>query len=248
MRNILLKLSFCGTNYHGWQVQDYADTVQGFVENALSKIFSQKIRVNGCSRTDAGVHANEFFCNFKTENPMPCDKIIKALNGNLPFDISVLGCFDVAESFHARYDCEKKEYIYKIWNTEIRNPFFEKTHLHYKYILDEKILNEASKSFLGTHDFAGFCSVGSQVESTVRTVKDIGVERQGDEVIFHITADGFLYNMVRIITGTLLYVAQGKIQADDLSDIIESRDRNRAGITAPAHGLYLNKVSYGVNL
>ncbi|NLB36304.1 MAG: tRNA pseudouridine(38-40) synthase TruA [Clostridiales bacterium] len=244
MRNLLLTLCFDGTAYHGWQVQKNAVTVQQTFQDAVERVIGSRENVTGCSRTDSGVHANMFCCNIKTESSIPSESFVAALNANLPLNIAVTGCREVPASFHARYSCISKEYIYKILNTKIRNPFCENRCLHYPYPLNEKQLDVAAKGFLGTHDFCGFSSAGSAVEDTVRTVIGSEVFRINDEVIFRVEANGFLYNMVRIMAGTLISVAQGKIEATEIPDIVKSCDRNRAGITAPAHGLYLNKVNY----
>lgn len=245
MRNLLLTLSFDGTEYCGWQIQPNGDTVQQRIQDACSLINGEKTTVTGCSRTDSGVHANNFCCTFKTEKKISCEKFIYALNGNLPDDIAVKSCREVPESFHPRYDCTKKEYIYRIWNSRLKNPFEYKYSLQYKRPLDEKLLDEAAKKFIGTYDFKGFCSAGSSVDSTVRTIYDASVRRDGDMIVFSVCGNGFLYNMVRIITGTLLAVAENKIDKDDIEKIILSGDRDKAGITAPAKGLFLNKVYYG---
>ncbi|MCR4924893.1 MAG: tRNA pseudouridine(38-40) synthase TruA [Clostridiales bacterium] len=244
MRNILLTLKYDGTNYHGWQIQPNAITVQQVLQQAVKLIVKDTDNIIGCSRTDSGVHANMYCCNFKTESEIETEKLKDALNANIPDDIAVVSAVEVADDFHSRYDCKEKEYIYRIWNSAVINPFEYKYTLQYKYPLDEKLLDKASKAFLGEHDFKGFCSVGSTVESTVRTVFDSQVTRQGDMVTFKVSANGFLYNMVRIMAGTLLYVAQGKIKAEDLPDIIKSGERERAGITAAPQGLFLNKVVY----
>lgn len=244
MRNLLLTLSYMGTNYHGWQVQPNGVTVQEKLQEALRNVLQCETSVTGCSRTDSGVHAEMFCCNIKTENKIPCDKLVMALNANLPYDIAVNDCREVGESFHARYDCKGKEYVYRIWNSRVRNPFYHGRTLYYPYKLDSEKMNETAKFFLGTHDFGGFCSVGSSVKTTERTVTRAQVERDGDIVTFRVAADGFLYNMVRIMVGTLLEVSQGKIAAEDLPGIIESKNRERAGFTAAPEGLYLHRVDY----
>lgn len=245
MRNLLLTLSFDGTNYCGWQIQPNGDTVQQRIQDACSIINGAATTVTGCSRTDSGVHANNFCCTFKTLKDISCEKFIYALNGNLPDDIAVKSCSDVPESFHPRYDCTKKEYIYKIYNSRFKDPFEYKYSLQYKRPIDENLLDEAAKKFIGTYDFKGFCSAGSSVDSTVRTIYNADVKRHGDIIVFSVCGNGFLYNMVRIMTGTLLAVAENKISKDDIENIILSGDRNKAGITAPAKGLFLNKVYYG---
>lgn len=244
MRNLLLTISFDGTNYHGWQVQDNAVTVQQTLQDALEKICSSRDNIVGCSRTDAGVHANMYCCNMRTENPIECKRLVGALNAILPRDISALDCKEVDYGFHARYDCKSKEYIYKIWNSPNKNPFNFNHSLHYKYPLDEKFLSEQAKAYIGTHHFDSFCAAGSSVEDTERTVMNAAVEREGDTVIFRVEADGFLYNMVRIMAGTLIDISRGRIPADSIEQIIEARNRFAAGYTAPARGLFLNKIHY----
>ncbi len=244
MRNLLLTISFDGTAYHGWQVQENAVTVQQTLQDALEKICSNRDNVVGCSRTDSGVHANMYCCNVRTESTVACDRLVTALNAVMPRDIAALDCREVDFDFHARYDCKSKEYIYKIWNSPNKNPFLYNHTLHYKYPLDAEFLSQQAKDFIGTHDFSAFCAAGSSVEDTVRTVMNASVEREGDMVIFRVEADGFLYNMVRIMTGTLLDIAKGKIPADSIPQIIDSGSRFAAGYTAPARGLYLNNINY----
>ena len=244
MRNLLLTISFDGTAYHGWQVQENAVTVQQTLQDAMEHICSKRDNVVGCSRTDAGVHANMYCCNIRTESAIGCEKLVGALNAVLPRDIAALDCKEVDYDFHARYDCKSKEYIYKIWNSPNKNPFLYNYSLHYKYPLDENFLSRQAEAFTGTHYFDAFCAAGSSVEDTRRTVKNACVERDGDMVIFRVEADGFLYNMVRIMTGTLIDISRKKIPADSIEQIILSKNRSVAGYTAPAHGLYLNKIHY----
>lgn len=244
MRNLLLTISFDGSNYHGWQVQENAVTVQQTLQDALERILQRRDNITGCSRTDAGVHANMYCCNIRTESSIECKKLVTALNAVLPDDISVLDCREVDFEFHARYDCVSKEYIYKIWNSASKNPFLYKYSYQHKYLLDEEFLNRQAKQFIGTCDFSAFCAAGSSVEDTVRTVKNAEVYREGDMVIFRVEADGFLYNMVRIMVGTLLDISAGKIPPDTINSILLSKDRSRAGITAKPEGLFLNKINY----
>ncbi|MBR5273133.1 MAG: tRNA pseudouridine(38-40) synthase TruA [Clostridia bacterium] len=244
MRNILLTLKYDGTNYHGWQIQENAVTVQQVLADAIEKITKQKIMPTGCSRTDSGVHANMFCCNFKSDITLPDKEIIKALNGNLPFDVVVTDCMTVNDDFHARYDCKSKEYIYRIVASPVRNPFLENYAIHYKYPLNIDDMNYAAKQLIGTHDFSAFCSVGSNVQSTERQIFNAEFSKKDDLVTFSIEGDGFLYNMVRIIVGTMLYVSQGKIKKEDIHNIILSKNRENAGPTAPAKALFLNKVNY----
>ena len=244
MRNLLLTISFDGSAYHGWQVQDNAVTVQQTLQDALEHICGKRDNIVGCSRTDAGVHANMYCCNLRTESAIDCKKLVGALNAVLPRDIAAMDCREVDYEFHARYDCKSKEYIYKIWNSPNKNPFLYNYSLHYKYPLDEKFLDSQAKAFIGTHHFDSFCAAGSSVAYTERTVKNASVERDGDMVIFRVEADGFLYNMVRIMTGTLIDISRGKIPADSIGGIIDAKNRFAAGHTAPANGLYLNKIFY----
>ena len=246
-RNIMLTLSYDGSGYHGWQLQDNADTVQGQLMKAVERITGTVPKLHGCSRTDSGVHANMFCCNFKTDCTTECRKLMRGLNAVLPDSISVTACNEVHESFHSRFDCKGKEYIYKIWNSEAKNPFLKNLALHYPYKLDADMLNSQAKAFVGTYDFSAFCSSGTDVQDKTRTVYSCGVRREGDLVIFSVRGDGFLYNMVRIMVGTLLDISSGKIERDTVRDIILSKDRNRSGITARAEGLYLNKVFYSEN-
>ena len=244
MNNFLLEISYNGACYHGWQVQDNAVTVQEKLQDAIESVFKTREDIKGCSRTDAGVHANSFFCNFKTEKYISPDKIPSALNANLPLDISVISCKEVLLDFHARYDCKGKEYVYKIWNAQERNPFLNKLSYHYKYNIDARLLNNEAKSFVGVHDFSAFCASGSSVDDKVREIYSFNVERNGDEVLFTVSGNGFLYNMVRIMVGTLLDVSSGKIERNSIKEIIESKDRKNAGFTVPGDGLYLNRVYY----
>lgn len=244
MRNLLLTISFDGTAYHGWQVQENAVTVQQTLQDALEHICSKRDNIVGCSRTDAGVHANMYCCNVRTESPIECRKLVGALNAVLPEDIAALDCIEVDYDFHARYDCKSKEYIYRIWNSPNKNPFLYNYSLHYKYPLDAEFLDRQAKAFIGTHKFDSFCAAGSSVEDTERTVMNAAVERDGDTVIFRVEANGFLYNMVRIMVGTLIDISRGKIPADSIDKIIQAENRSAAGYTAPAHGLYLNKINY----
>lgn len=244
MRNLLLTISYDGSNYHGWQIQNNAITVQEVFQKAVEKVFCKKLDIKGCSRTDSGVHANMYCLSLKTDMNISNESVIRALNTYLPKDIAVNCCEEMDDEFHARYNVKTKEYIYKLYNGKIRNPFLEKYAFQYRYPIDAEYLNKEAKAFVGTFDYSGFCSAHSGVEDTVRTVKDFQVWREDDMVYFKVEADGFLYNMVRIMVGTLLFVSEGKIKEGELRDVILSKNRKRAGKTAPAQGLYLNKVNY----
>lgn len=244
-RNILIILSYDGSRYHGWQVQKNALTVQEVFQNALEKIINEKVDIKGCSRTDTGVHANMYAVNFKTSSKIRCENIVYALNRFLPKDIAAIKSSGVPLDFHARYSCKGKEYIYKIWNNKIRNPFINNRALHYWYPLDENYLNSAAQMFIGSHDFTSFATLDKrETKNMIRNIEKFNVYRNGDMVEFKVKADGFLYNMVRIMSGTLLRIAQNKIKPEDIPRIIESKNRKNAGPTAPPEGLYLNKVFY----
>lgn len=244
MKNILLTLRYDGTNYHGWQVQPNAVTVQSRLQDALEQILGVREKVTGCSRTDAYVHADMFCCNLRTQKEIAPEKLQTALNAVLPRDIAVLSAREVPMEFHARYDCVGKSYRYLILNRAVRDPFFENRALHYPWALDAEVLNREAQNFLGTHDFSAFCASKSAVEDKVRVIRTCSVTRNGDLVEFRVTGNGFLYNMVRIMVGTLLDVQCGKIPCGEIPNLLSGRDRTRAGVTAPPHGLYLHKVYY----
>lgn len=244
MRNLLFRIAYKGGAYHGWQVQKNGISVQEKIQDAIEKVVGKRENIVGCSRTDTGVHAEEYFFNMRTESELVTWRFPGALNANLPYDISVLNCYDVDYDFHARYDCLSKEYRYVIWNNCERNPFYEGLSLHYRRPLNEKSLQTQANYFLGKHDFSAFCSANSQIKNTERNVKKFEVNRLGDELTLSVEADGFLYNMVRIMVGTLLRIEEGKIEKDSIPAIIKSKDRSLAGLTVPAQGLFLNKVVY----
>ena len=250
---LLIKFSYRGTAYSGYQIQNNAPTVQQKINEAALAIFGRACDITGCSRTDSGVHANEFCATvtFKgtdsIETGIPLKNIPLALGAHLPNDISVREALWVDSSFHPRYDVKYKEYLYRIWNRPEKNPFIPDMCFHYPhYIEDEKLadLNEAAKNFCGKYDFIAYMSKGGNDKDTVRDVKYASVTRNGDFVEFRVAADGFLYNMVRIMVGTLIYVAEKKIAPSDIIKITESLDRKNTGFTAPACGLFLNKVVY----
>lgn len=245
MRNLLLTLCYDGREFHGWQIQKNALSVQQVLQDSLTKIIGESWDVKGCSRTDSGVHANMYCACVKTEHPIEAKRLKAALNRYLPKAVAVSDCTEMPLEFHPRYSCTGKQYVYKIWNAEVRNPFLEGYALHYRYNLDTELLNKAAQSYVGKHDFTSFCTLDNRTPGDfTRTVKMFSVEKDGNNVYMTVQADGFLYNMVRIMVGTLLRVAQGKIKPDEIEKIIESKCRKNAGPTAPACGLYLNKVFY----
>ncbi|NLK70558.1 MAG: tRNA pseudouridine(38-40) synthase TruA [Clostridiales bacterium] len=244
MRNLKVMMAYRGTNYHGFQKQKNAITVQEVVEKQVSSVLNEEVEIIGCSRTDAGVHANQYCFSVMTNSNIPSGSFIKGVNSRLPNDISILSCEDVPLDFHARYSCKAKEYIYKIHNSESKNPFATDLEYHYKRPIDVELLRKAAQNFVGTHDFKSFCSIDSDKINTIRTIHKFVLEISGDSIIMLVKGDGFLYNMIRIIVGTLIWVNEGKINADDIPDIIKARNRAYAGKTAQAHGLYLNRVYY----
>ncbi|WP_099204792.1 tRNA pseudouridine(38-40) synthase TruA [Scatolibacter rhodanostii] len=245
MRNLLLKIAYNGEKYHGWQIQQNAVAVQEVFQKALYKVTGKESDLKGCSRTDSGVHAREFCLSLKTDSPIPSERMIAAINHYLPLDIAVLDCQEMPEDFHARYSCVGKMYRYEIWNNAVRDPFLENRALHYWYPLDVDVLQQAASYYVGTHDFSSFCTLDRREKGDlVRTITQAKVFREKEKVIFEVCGDGFLYNMVRIMVGTLLRVQQGKILPDDIGKIIEGKDRGLAGPTAPPEGLYLQKVFY----
>lgn len=246
--NYFAKIKYLGTAFHGFQVQPGLRTVQGELNAALNQAFGHPCRVTGCSRTDAGVHANEFCLRIDCdEGTIPANKLPIAVARFLPEDLCLFYAEECAADFHPRYDVKEKEYLYRIINRPIYDPFeYGRAWFLSRPITDEGLdrMNKACAHFIGRYDFSTFMSEGSDVEDTVRCITALSVDRLGDLIEIRISADGFLYNMVRIIVGTLTEVAFGRISPDDISEIIASHDRSRAGMTAPAEGLFLNKVSY----
>ena len=244
MRGYILKIAYNGTNYCGWQVQPDKPTVQATVQAACEAVFGVKIDLTGCSRTDSGVHARGFVALAKGDLPdIPADALPLAINTKLPADISVTEAGVAPDGFHPRYDALGKEYVYRIRNSRIRDPFSDEFAWHYARHIDIEKANALCERFVGRQDFCAFMAAGSKIVDTVREIKYFYAERDGDDVIFRVAADGFLYNMVRIMVGT---VAEAAASDDEISidAIIASRDRANAGITAPAKGLVLNKVFY----
>jgi tRNA pseudouridine38-40 synthase len=245
----LLYLSYLGTAYSGFQVQPNAKTVQAALQFAATKIFDTPTGVSGCSRTDSGVHANEYLAVVEEHGTsgIPEEAVPRAMNTYLPKDISVVKSERVPEDFKIRRAVMGKEYVYLIWNHPYRNPFLADRAFYYPRKLNLEKMREAIPYFLGKHDFRAFMASGSDVIDTVRTITDLHIEADGENVRIYVSADGFLYNMVRIIVGTLLEVSEGKISVQRLSQAIEEGKRELAGRTAPAEGLYLNRVFLDAN-
>ncbi len=245
MRNLKITISYDGKDLHGWQIQQNAVTVQQRFQEALGSVLQYVPDIKGCSRTDTGVHANMYVISMKTDHKITCERLKSALNRYLPLSIVVNDVCEVERDFHARYSCKGKRYVYKILNTETRDPFSEGYALHYRYPIDVEALNKASQAYVGTHDFTSFCTLDKREKGDfVRTVKSFSVYRDGKYVCMSVEADGFLYNMVRIMVGTLLKIQQGKLSYDSIPGIISAQDRKKAGPTAPACGLFLDEVFY----
>lgn len=250
---LLIKISYLGTAYCGYQVQPNGISVQQRLNEAARAVFGYDCDIVGCSRTDSGVHANEFCATVARRGTetlttaIQTERIPLALCAHLPEDICVFDAIWVSEDFHARYDVLEKEYLYRIHNSPIRSPFENGRSARIPRYIDRAGLENmqaAAKRLCGTHDFSAYMAQGSKVTSTVRTITHSVVERQGDMILYRVAADGFLYNMVRILTGTLLAVGEGRLLPDDIDRITKSGDRTLAGMTMPACGLYLNRVVY----
>lgn len=244
MRNLKVMMAFRGTKYHGYQRQINALTVQEVTEAAVSKILNTPITIHGCSRTDTGVHAEMFCFTFQTENMIPLRNFVRGINGYLPDDISVLSCEEAPLDFHARFSCKGKTYLYRIHCSESKNPFLKDLALHYRRPIDIDLMREAASKFIGTHDFGSFCADCSKKVDTVRTIYQFQIEINENDVRILVKGNGFLYNMVRILVGTLLDINEGRIKIDEIESIMKARDRKLAGRTAPPHGLYLHEVYY----
>mgnify|MGYP000763861618 CR=1 FL=1 len=237
-------ISYFGARYVGWQRQLNGLSVQEVFEKALEKTFGTKTAATASGRTDAGVHARVYVANFRTSARIPCDRIPYALNTHLPEDIVVTNAMEVHEDFNAIGSCVKKEYTYLIYNSGIRDPFYVNRAWFYPKHLDETVMQRAADCFIGTHDFAAVRSVGTDVKSTVRTVYDYKVERDGDLISLRVSANGFLYNMARAMAGTCVYAAEGKFPPEAVAQILLNGDRTAAGPTVPPGGLYMTQLWY----
>ena len=252
MRNLKVIMSYNGADYHGFQIQANAITVQEVVEGAICKLLKSKHSIIGCSRTDAGVHAREFCFNMHTDSSIPCEGFVRGLNGLLPYDIAVISCEEADEGFHARYSAKSKEYCYLIHNGKIRDVFMRDMAHFYPHKIDIAAMREAARLFIGEHDFSAYCKaeslevVKARKYGAVREIYDLEVTQDGEYVSIVIMGNGFLHNMVRIISGTLLYVSEGKLSLDDVRESLSGQNKKRelAGVTLPPQGLYLNRVMY----
>lgn len=241
---VKLVVAYEGTNYCGWQVQPNGITIEEVLNRELSRLLGESITVTGASRTDAGVHSLGNVAVFDTNTRMPAEKISYALNRSLPEDIMVQESSEVPQDFHPRFAKSTKTYEYRILNARFRQPLERRTSLFYHYPLDEQLMQQAADYLVGEHDFTSFSSVHAQTNSFVRTIYDLTVERQGEMITIRVTGNGFLYNMVRIIAGTLLQVGAGSRPPEEMAQILSGRDRELAGPTAPAHGLTMIGIRY----
>lgn len=252
-RNILLKIQYDGTGFHGWQRQPGLRTVQGEIERVMSTLCACDIAVNGTSRTDAGVHALMQCASFKGDFSIPCDRMVLAANNLLAGginslkagDVKILSAEEMADDFHARFSCTGKKYIYRIRAGQDIDIFRRNFCWQMRDKLNTDLMNQAAEYVVGTHDFKCFQAAGGEEkETTVRTVHSLRITEEGDEIRLQIEGDGFLYNMVRIITGTLVEIGRGRMAPEYMKEIIESEDRTKAGPTAPPQGLYLAEIYY----
>jgi len=245
MRNFKLVLAYDGSRYNGWQRQGNTDnTIQEKLEALLSRLLEQPVEVAASGRTDAGVHAAGQVCSFRAQTEMSCEELLGALRHYLPADIGALSLTEASPRFHARLNARSKTYVYRVWNSTLPNVFERRVLYTFPEALDLDAMRSAALSLCGTHDYAAFTSLKRTKKSTVRTVSSITIERYGDELRLSFTGDGFLYNMVRILTGTLLEIGTGRRSAASIPELFASCDRSRAGFTAPAQGLILQEVCY----
>lgn len=238
-------MSYDGTDYHGFQIQKEDITIEKVIKDGVYKLTGEYVDIIGCGRTDAGVHALNYTFNFKTNCNIPCEKFPVALNTVTPEDISILTCEEASENFHSRFLALKKTYRYVIYTGKVKNPFYNRYSYHCKIPLNIEKMLEAKKHIEGTKDFKCFMAQGSPIIDTVRTVYEITIEKKGDFLVIEVCGNGFLYNMVRIIVGTLLSVGWGKLLPEDIERIITEKNRENAGMTVPACGLFLKEVIYG---
>ncbi len=244
MKNIQLIISYCGTSYCGWQIQPNGVTIQEVIINAIRELTGETVNLIGSGRTDAGVHALGQSANFLTRSTIPAEAFYRALNTRLPSDIRIVGSRERALDFHSRYHAKGKSYIYKIYESPVDSPFYSDLAFHVSRALDWQEMKEAASYFIGEHDFSAFMASGSSIKTTIRTIEEISFDKKGDLYEITFRGNGFLYNMVRIMVGTLYEVGYQRRKPEDIATIIESLERRQAGITAPAHGLYLKEVYY----
>lgn len=244
MRRIMLTVAYDGTNYHGWQIQKNGETIEGVLNRCLSELLQEKIEVIGASRTDAGVHALGNIAVFDTTSRIPAEKFPYALNARLPQDIKIQKAEETAQDFHPRHCESRKIYEYRIYNAPFPMPL-KRLYSYFSYTpYNIEDMKQAAEYFVGTHDFKSFCSADAQVETTIRQVDAVQIEKQEDDIVIRVSGRGFLYNMVRIMAGTLMEVGRGHRQPQDIQKILDAKDRETAGSTAPACGLTLIKYEF----
>lgn len=244
-KKFLLTIAYDGTKYSGWQRQERQVTVQETIENALKVVFNKSIAIRGASRTDSGVHAIGQRAVFNVETTIPVESLPLAINNKLPRDIRITKAIECDSDFHPQYDAKKKTYIYKIYIGKIMNPLLNNYAWHVKPLLDIEKMNIAAKVLIGEHNFLSFCAVGGSAKTFERTIYDIDVKKIADNTLeISVTGNGFLYNMVRIISGTLVYMGYGKLDYLNMANILSCLDRTKAGVTAPPQGLTLMKIEY----
>ena len=244
MRRIKLTVAYDGCNYSGWQIQPNASTIEQVLDNAINKVTGEKVHVIGASRTDAGVHGLGNVAVFDTVSGIPGDRWAYAITPHLPEDVSVVESREVSPEFHPRHCNTVKTYEYRILNTRFPIPQFRNYSWHVKEPLDVNAMQSAAQRLVGEHDFKSFCAIGAQVKTTVRTIYACDVEKEGDIITIRVTGNGFLYNMVRIIAGTLVQVGGGAIEPEAVKEILAKKDRSAAGPTAPAHGLTMMGIEF----
>ncbi len=244
MRRVMLTVAYDGTNYHGWQIQPNGETIEGILNRCLSELLGEDVTVTGASRTDSGVHAMGNVAVFDTETRIPADKIAYALNRRLPEDIRIQGSREVDGVFHPRHTASRKTYEYRIYCAPFPMPV-KRLYSHFTYVpMDVTRMQRAGEYLIGERDFKSFCNTEAQVESTVRRIESLRVSEEGREIVIRVTGRGFLYNMVRIIAGTLMEVGRGHREPEELESILAAKDRRAAGPTAPACGLTLMQIEY----
>jgi tRNA pseudouridine38-40 synthase len=244
MRHIRLVVQYDGTGYAGFQVQPNCPTVQGALEQALGRLLNESIRITGASRTDAGVHAYGQVVTFTTENVIPLERIVPALNAVLPADVATTSAEEVPADFHPRFGALDKEYLYRILNRALPSPFLGRYAWHLKQPLDVTAMESAAQVLVGEHDFAAFCAAGGAAKTTVRELYEVSLQRNDEVIECRFGGNSFLYMMVRIMVGTLVEVGLGRLATDDVRGILQSGDRNQAGPTAPPQGLTLIEIQY----
>lgn len=244
MPKVALICEYDGTDFVGYQIQDNGRSVQEELQKAVAELYKQEIQITGCSRTDSGVHARGHVCSLDVPFVIPEDRLPLALNAFLPADLSVKKAIYVKDDFNARFNNNGKRYVYRIYSGPIRSPLLSRYAYHTTYALDVDKMNEGAKAFAGEHDFEAFCASGGSQLTTVRRIREVNVRKTGDIIEIEVNGEAFLYNMVRIIAGTLMYVGTGKLSPEDVASIIDSKDRKKAGKTLPPEGLTLEEVFY----